>query len=139
MLCLVVVHLILLHRAGRHTQLGVVGMGGLVPFSPYYTIKDTTSIGLLCLFSGGGLCYPWVFADTENWAEADPLSRPVHIQPEWYFLFAYAILRAVPNKLGGVIALVMSVGVLALLPFGCARQPRIDQVILVACGILLSV
>jgi ubiquinol-cytochrome c reductase cytochrome b subunit len=57
-LCLVVVHLILLHRIGSHTQLGVVGSGGLVPFNPYYTIKDTTSIGLLCLFAGGGLCYP---------------------------------------------------------------------------------
>jgi len=139
MLCLVIVHLILLHRAGSHTQLGVVGSGGLVPFSPYYTMKDRTSFGLLCLFSGVGLCYPWAFADTENWAEADPLSRPVHIQPEWYFLFAYAILRAVPNKLGGVIALVLRVGVLALLPLGCARQPRIDQLTLIAGGVLLSV
>lgn len=82
MLVLVAVHLILLHRAGSHTQLGVVGSGGLVPFTPYYTMKDSTALGVLCFFSGVGLCYPWVFADTENWAEADPLSRPVHIQPE---------------------------------------------------------
>jgi quinol-cytochrome oxidoreductase complex cytochrome b subunit len=54
-------------------------------------------------------------------------------------LFAYAILRAVPNKLGGVIALVIRVGVLALLPLGNARQPRIDQLTLVASGVLLSV
>jgi len=139
MLVLVGVHLILLHRVGRHTQLGIVGSGGLVPFTPYYTMKDSTGLGLLCFFSGVGLCYPWVFADTENWAEADPLSRPVHIQPEWYFLFAYAILRAVPNKLGGVIALVMRIAILALLPLGNARQPRIDQLILIAGGILLAV
>jgi len=63
---LVVVHLILLHRVGSHTQLGMVGCGGLVPFNPYYTIKDVTGVSLLCFFSGGGLCYPWVFADTEN-------------------------------------------------------------------------
>jgi ubiquinol-cytochrome c reductase cytochrome b subunit len=54
-------------------------------------------------------------------------------------LFAYAILRAVPNKLGGVIALVIRVGVLALLPLGNARQPRVDQLTLVACGVLLAV
>lgn len=66
MLGLVAVHLMLLHRAGSHTQLGLVGGGGLVPFNPYYTMKDATGIGLLCFFSGVGLCYPWVFADTEN-------------------------------------------------------------------------
>jgi len=58
MLVLVGVHLILLHRVGRHTQLGGAGCGGLVPFNPYYTIKDSTAISVLCLFSGGGLCYP---------------------------------------------------------------------------------
>jgi quinol-cytochrome oxidoreductase complex cytochrome b subunit len=54
----VVVHLVLLHRVGSHTQLGMVGGGGLVPFNPYYTMKDITGVGWLCLFSGGGLCYP---------------------------------------------------------------------------------
>lgn len=58
MLVLVGVHLILLHRVGRHTQLGIVGSGGLVPFTPYYTMKDSTGLGLLCFFSGVGLCYP---------------------------------------------------------------------------------
>jgi len=61
MLCLVIVHLILLHRAGSHTQLGVVGSGGLVPFSPYYTMKDRTSFGLLCLFFWGGSLLPLGF------------------------------------------------------------------------------
>lgn len=58
----------------------------------------------------------YVFIDAENFIPANPLVTPAHIQPEWYFLFAYAILRSVPNKLGGVVALVMSIAVLFLLP-----------------------
>jgi len=59
---------------------------------------------------------PWVLGDTENFIPANPLSTPIHIQPEWYFLFAYAILRSIPNKLGGVLALLASVVVLYFLP-----------------------
>jgi ubiquinol-cytochrome c reductase cytochrome b subunit len=59
---------------------------------------------------------PWLLGDPENFIPANPLVTPIHIQPEWYFLFAYAILRSIPNKLGGVIALVLSVAVLYILP-----------------------
>ncbi len=55
--------------------------------------------------------------DPENFINANPLVTPIHIQPEWYFLFAYAILRAIPNKLGGVVALALSILILLLIPF----------------------
>ena len=60
---------------------------------------------------------PWVLGDPENFIPANPLVTPVHIQPEWYFLFAYAILRSIPNKLGGVVALALAVIILYILPF----------------------
>merc|ERR1711939_751040 len=60
---------------------------------------------------------PWILGDPENFLPANPLVTPVHIQPEWYFLFAYAILRSIPNKLGGVVSLVLSIAILLILPF----------------------
>jgi ubiquinol-cytochrome c reductase cytochrome b subunit len=60
---------------------------------------------------------PYLLGDPDNFIPANPLVTPAHIQPEWYFLFAYAILRSIPNKLGGVIALVMSIAILFILPF----------------------
>ena len=59
---------------------------------------------------------PYYLGDPDNFIPANPLVTPVHIQPEWYFLFAYAILRSIPNKLGGVIALVLSIAILFILP-----------------------
>jgi len=60
---------------------------------------------------------PWSLGDPENFIPADPLVTPVHIQPEWYFLIAYAILRSIPNKLGGVVALALSIAILLVCPF----------------------
>lgn len=60
--------------------------------------------------------------DPENFIPANPLVTPIHIQPEWYFLFAYAILRSIPNKLGGVVALVLAVFVLYIFPFYGKRR-----------------
>lgn len=60
---------------------------------------------------------PWYLGDPENFIPANPLVTPIHIQPEWYFLFAYAILRSIPNKLGGVIALALAVLILYIIPF----------------------
>lgn len=69
---------------------------------------------------------PWLFGDAENFTPADPIVTPVHIKPEWYFLFAYAILRAVPNKLGGVLGLVLSIAILLLLPLASSTTyPRL--------------
>jgi ubiquinol-cytochrome c reductase cytochrome b subunit len=137
MACLVVVHLMLLHQGGSHTQLRGLGAGGFIPFTPYFVWKDITSLTLLMFLYGVSLCNPWVFADVENWLEADPLSRPVHIQPEWYFLFAYAILRAVPRKLGGVLALLARVLILAVIPFLVPQTPKRDQIVLFFGGCLL--
>jgi ubiquinol-cytochrome c reductase cytochrome b subunit len=61
--------------------------------------------------------YPWLLGDPENFIQANSLITPIHIQPEWYFLFAYAILRSIPNKIGGVIALGASVIIYYILPF----------------------
>ena len=91
--------------------------GEKVPFHAYYTFKDLVGLVLLLsLLSFLALFSPQLLGDPENFIPANPLVTPVHIQPEWYFLFAYAILRSIPNKLGGVIGLVGSIVVLFLLP-----------------------
>nr|YP_003208147.1 cytochrome b [Loripes lacteus]ABJ55672.1 cytochrome b [Loripes lacteus]UUJ36989.1 cytochrome b [Loripes orbiculatus] len=114
---LVMVHIVVLHDAGSNNPLGLEGMGDKVPFHIYYSMKDvfgfSVMVGALlfvCLLS------PDIFLESENFNPANPLVTPVHIQPEWYFLFAYAILRSIPNKGGGVLALVLSVAGLLLLP-----------------------
>jgi len=88
-----------------------------IPFHPYFTFKDLVGV-LLFLFSLLliSLYAPYRLGDPENFNPANPLSTPPHIQPEWYYLFAYAILRSIPNKLGGVIALVLSIIVLYIVP-----------------------
>jgi ubiquinol-cytochrome c reductase cytochrome b subunit len=68
---------------------------------------------------------PWLLGDPENFLPADPLVTPVHIKPEWYFLFAYAILRSIPNKLGGVVALVLSIAILYTLPLTKPKNIRL--------------
>jgi len=94
-----------------------------ISFHPYFSFKDLFGfILLILLLSIISLLYPNLLGDVENFIPANPLVTPVHIQPEWYFLFAYAILRSIPNKLGGVIALVLSISILFILPF---RQKRI--------------
>jgi len=67
---------------------------------------------------------PWALGDPENFIAANPLVTPVHIQPEWYFLFAYAILRSIPNKLGGVIGLALSILILLILPLQAPSKFR---------------
>jgi ubiquinol-cytochrome c reductase cytochrome b subunit len=76
------------------------------------------------------LLSPNLLGDTENFIPANPLVTPVHIQPEWYFLFAYAILRSIPNKLGGVIALVISIAILIIMPIIKKNKTRRIQFIL---------
>jgi len=115
---LAVLHLLFLHETGSNNPLGINRDGEKIPFHSYYTFKDLVGflvvlflLRILALFS------PQLLTDPENFIPANPLVTPVHIQPEWYFLFAYAILRSIPNKLGGVIALVMSIAILFILPF----------------------
>nr|YP_009645803.1 cytochrome b [Acuticosta chinensis]AUD57233.1 cytochrome b [Acuticosta chinensis]QBS54528.1 cytochrome b [Acuticosta chinensis] len=112
-----IIHLLFLHETGSNNPLGVSSNVNLIPFHVYYTVKDVVGFALLVMFlSYICLFSPNLLTDPENYIPANPLSTPVHIQPEWYFLFAYAILRSIPNKLGGVIALVMSILVLVFMP-----------------------
>nr|ACL52308.1 cytochrome b [Aimophila rufescens]QHR76888.1 cytochrome b [Aimophila rufescens] len=111
------VHLTLLHETGSNNPLGIPSDCDKIPFHPYYTIKDILGFVLmLSLLVSLALFSPNLLGDPENFTPANPLATPPHIKPEWYFLFAYAILRSIPNKLGGVLALAASILVLFLIP-----------------------
>nr|ASY98503.1 cytochrome b [Acromantis hesione] len=113
----VLIHLLFLHQTGSNNPLGVNSNIDKIPFHPYFTFKDILGfIILFMLLSILSLKEPYILGDPDNFTPANPLVTPIHIQPEWYFLFAYAILRSIPNKLGGVIALVMSIAILFFMP-----------------------
>nr|AMW67941.1 cytochrome b [Eumantispa harmandi] len=117
-LAVTIIHLLFLHQTGSNNPLGLNSDSDKIPFHPYFLFKDLigfilmTMILLIITLSN-----PYLLGDPDNFIPANPLVTPVHIQPEWYFLFAYAILRSIPNKLGGVIALVMSIAILMIMPF----------------------
>nr|YP_009590264.1 cytochrome b [Piranga erythrocephala]QBM10135.1 cytochrome b [Piranga erythrocephala]QBM10148.1 cytochrome b [Piranga erythrocephala] len=114
---LTLVHLTFLHDTGSNNPLGIPSDCDKIPFHPYYTIKDILGFVLtLSLLVSLALFVPNLLGDPENFTPANPLVTPPHIKPEWYFLFAYAILRSIPNKLGGVLALAASILVLFLMP-----------------------
>nr|UGN61743.1 cytochrome b [Cryptocercus kagongensis] len=111
------IHLLFLHQTGSNNPMGLNSNIDKIPFHPYFTIKDT--VGFMMMFmilAILSLKEPYILGDPDNFTPANPLVTPVHIQPEWYFLFAYAILRSIPNKLGGVIALMMSIMILMVMP-----------------------
>nr|AAX09418.1 cytochrome b [Loxodonta cyclotis]AFX94568.1 cytochrome b [Loxodonta africana]AAX09419.1 cytochrome b [Loxodonta cyclotis]AAX09441.1 cytochrome b [Loxodonta cyclotis]AAX09444.1 cytochrome b [Loxodonta cyclotis] len=111
------VHLTFLHETGSNNPLGLTSDSDKIPFHPYYTIKDFLGLLILILLLLLlALLSPDMLGDPDNYMPADPLNTPLHIKPEWYFLFAYAILRSVPNKLGGVLALFLSILILGLMP-----------------------
>nr|QHH24452.1 cytochrome b [Locustella castanea] len=111
------VHLTLLHETGSNNPLGIPSDCDKIPFHPYYTAKDILGFALMfTILAGLALFSPNMLGDPENFTPANPLATPQHIKPEWYFLFAYAILRSIPNKLGGVLALAASILVLFLMP-----------------------
>nr|YP_002213649.1 cytochrome b [Atelura formicaria]ABS88987.1 cytochrome b [Atelura formicaria] len=115
---LTMIHLLFLHQTGSNNPLGVNSNLDKIPFHPYFTFSDLLGFLFLFIFLLGiTLINPFLLGDPENFINANPLVTPVHIQPEWYFLFAYAILRSIPNKLGGVVALGMSIMILFILPF----------------------
>nr|P92657.1 RecName: Full=Cytochrome b; AltName: Full=Complex III subunit 3; AltName: Full=Complex III subunit III; AltName: Full=Cytochrome b-c1 complex subunit 3; AltName: Full=Ubiquinol-cytochrome-c reductase complex cytochrome b subunit [Monodon monoceros]AAC31655.1 cytochrome b [Monodon monoceros]QCB65752.1 cytochrome b [Monodon monoceros]QJH88530.1 cytochrome b [Monodon monoceros]QJH88543.1 cytochrome b [Monodon monoceros]QJH88556.1 cytochrome b [Monodon monoceros] len=114
---LVAVHLLFLHETGSNNPTGIPSNMDMIPFHPYYTIKDMLGAFLLILILlAMTLLTPDLLGDPDNYTPANPLSTPAHIKPEWYFLFAYAILRSIPNKLGGVLALLLSILILLLIP-----------------------
>nr|AZL82558.1 cytochrome b [Allactaga major] len=115
---LAIVHLLFLHETGSNNPIGLNSDADKIPFHPYYTMKDALGfLFLILLLLMLVLFSPDLLGDPDNYTPANPLNTPPHIKPEWYFLFAYAILRSIPNKLGGVIALVLSILILALVPF----------------------
>nr|YP_007025097.1 cytochrome b [Nabis apicalis]AEI53340.1 cytochrome b [Nabis apicalis] len=111
-------HLLFLHQTGSNNPLGLNSNYDKIPFHPYFSIKDIMGMTMvLFMFILLNLTEPRIMGDPENFIPANPLVTPIHIQPEWYFLFAYAILRSIPNKLGGVIAMIMSIVIIIILPF----------------------
>ena len=121
MLFLTILHLFYLHMTGRSNPLGIASNTYKVPFHIYYVIKDLLillTFSFIFLFTT--LNYGYNLIDAENFIPANPLVTPIHIQPEWYFLFTYAILRSIPNKLGGVVLIASAFLVLFL--FGINRK-----------------
>ena len=103
-LVIVVAHLIFLHDRGSTSSIMCVGDYDKVKFFPFYAAKDSLNLLLWLGFFFLALSYPFVLGDAEMFIAANRLRSPVHIVPEWYFLFAYAILRSIPNKIMGVVA-----------------------------------
>nr|YP_010564804.1 cytochrome b [Volucella latifasciata]UZA61207.1 cytochrome b [Volucella latifasciata] len=117
-LAMVMIHLLFLHQTGSNNPMGLNSNLDKIPFHPYFSYKDITGfLIMMMLLTMLTLMNPYMLGDPDNFIPANPLVTPLHIQPEWYFLFAYAILRSIPNKLGGVIALVMSIAILMIMPF----------------------
>nr|ACO87545.1 cytochrome b [Eremias persica] len=119
------IHLLFLHETGSNNPTGLNSNSDKIPFHPYYSYKDALGalMMLFCLLYLA-LFSPNLLGDPENFSPANPLVTPPHIKPEWYFLFAYAILRSIPNKLGGVLALLFSILVLLTLPLTHVSKQR---------------
>lgn len=122
-LAIIIIHLLFLHQTGSNNPIGLNSNIDKIPFHPYFTIKDTLGfIIIIIILLILTLINPYILGDPDNFIPANPIVTPPHIQPEWYFLFAYAILRAIPNKLGGVIALIISIIILIIIPFYQKRK-----------------
>nr|UAT98550.1 cytochrome b [Neoalcathous huangshanana] len=120
---MIMIHLMFLHETGSSNPLGVKNNIDKVPFHPYFSVKDI--MGMMVVMTTFSMMInlnPFLTMDPENFSPADPMNTPPHIQPEWYFLFAYAILRSIPSKLGGVIALMMSILIIMTLPFSMKNK-----------------
>src|SRR3990167_4842275 len=120
LVALVILHLVALHRHGSNNPTGVEVKTpkDTIPFHPYYTIKDFVGFGVYFIIFAGFIFFaPNYLGHPDNYIEANPMVTPPHIVPEWYFLPFYAILRSVPNKLVGVIAMFSAIGVLFALPW----------------------
>nr|UAA82135.1 cytochrome b [Platyneura mayri] len=115
---LVIIHLAFLHITGSTNPLGLSEDAFKIPFSPYFIFKDLVYMVLKLMFMLIILFQlQFTLFHPDNFIIANSMVTPSHIQPEWYFLFAYTILRAIPSKLGGVVAMLMSILILTILPF----------------------
>uniref|UniRef100_A0A068AAR5 Cytochrome b n=10 Tax=Tanakia TaxID=80803 RepID=A0A068AAR5_9TELE len=112
-----ILHLLFLHETGSNNPAGLNSDADKISFHPYFSYKDLLGFVLMLMaLTSLALFSPNLLGDSENFIPANPLVTPPHIKPEWYFLFAYAILRSIPNKLGGVLALLFSILVLMVVP-----------------------
>nr|CAG38961.1 cytochrome b [Bungarus multicinctus] len=119
------IHILLLHVEGSNNPLGTNSDIDKIPLHPYHTYKDMLMITIMITLLFTILSFmPNLLNDPENFSKANPLLTPQHIKPEWYFLFAYGILRSIPNKLGGTMALIMSVAILITAPFAHTSYTR---------------
>ncbi len=126
----VILHLIALHRFGSNNPIGidVKGKQDTVPFHPYYTIKDLFGLSVFAtIFAAAVFFFPNFMGHPDNYIPADPMQTPAHIVPEWYFLPFYAILRAIPDKLGGVLFMFGAIMVLFILPWLDKSSVRSSQ------------
>jgi ubiquinol-cytochrome c reductase cytochrome b subunit len=122
---LVITHLVLLHQTGNNNPLGVDTTTDKMPFYPYCYVKDLfVFISFAVFFSFVVYFYPNVLGHSDNYIPANPLVTPAHIVPEWYFLPFYAILRSIPDKLGGVVAMVGAILILLTIPFTQSSEIR---------------
>jgi len=117
-LLLSIIHISFLHESGSSNPLGIPSIYDIIPFTPYYILKDGLSIFLvLILILFINYTNPDILGHTLNYQIANFLVTPPHIVPEWYLLFFYAILRSIPNKLLGFVVMVLSIVVLFLMPY----------------------
>jgi len=123
---LALMHLIVLHdTVGSGNPLGVSGNYDRIPFSPYYIFKDLITIFLFIIILSVFVFFmPNVLGDSENYVMANPMQTPPAIVPEWYLLPFYAILRSIPNKLLGVIAMFSAILILLIMPFSDLSRSR---------------
>lgn len=122
---LVLTHLIVLHEKGSSNPLGMPLNLDKIRFKKYFFIKDIITLIVYFFFLLIlNFRFPFIFRDPENFIKANPILTPIHIQPEWYFLFAYCILRAVPSKIGGVILLVLSILIIIWLSLSKSKKNK---------------
>jgi quinol-cytochrome oxidoreductase complex cytochrome b subunit len=121
----VLIHLVLLHEVGSNNPLGLTLKTENIPFYPYFYVKDLFGLMvLLLIFFTFIFYYPNTLGHPDNYIEANPMKTPLHIVPEWYFLPFYAILRSIPNKIGGVIAMFGSLIILLTIPYTNSSEIR---------------
>ncbi len=121
----VLIHLVLLHEVGSNNPLGITLKTENIPFYPYFYTKDLFGLMVLFLvFFTFVFYYPNTLGHPDNYIEANPMKTPLHIVPEWYFLPFYAILRSIPNKIGGVIGMFGSLVILLTIPFTNSSEIR---------------
>jgi len=123
-----VIHLALLHEHGSNNPIGVESSVDKIPFYPYFYVKDLLAFfGLITIFAVFVFYFPNLMGHPDNYIPANPMVTPAHIVPEWYFLPFYAILRSIPDKLGGVIAMGGALVILFAIPFINTSEIRSTQ------------